>query len=401
MGILTGIRVLDLATYIAGPAAATIMSDHGAEVIKVERPPHGDPYRYLSQLPAMPVSEHLYCWLLDGRNKKSVALDLVHASARGVLEKLVAWCDVLVTNFQPALLLKFRLRYEDLAPLNGRMIYASVTGYGETGEEADKPGYDQTAYWARSGLMGMMHQAGADPVQSPAGFGDHPTSMALFAAIMMALYQRERTGRGSKVTTSLMANGAWANSCQIQASFVGAEWPVRRTRANPNNPLVNHYVTRDGHRFILCLLEPARDWERLCRALEWGRLLEDARFCTPQGRHENSPELVAMIDAEVAGKDMAEWAQIFRRHDIVWGPVPTMDEVGQDAQMAAAGVYAEIDGAPWRTVLSPLQVEGEEKVKPSLAPAVGQHSDEVLHTLGYPEPEIRRLVETGAVFRGY
>lgn len=398
MGILSGIHVLDLATYIAAPAAATVMSDFGAEVIKVERPPYGDPYRYLHLVPGMPVSEEQYCWILEARNKQSLGMNLTHPNAADVLERLVRWADVLITNFQPLQLEKFRLRYEDVVPWNERLIYAQVTGYGETGEERDSPGFDSTAYWARSGLMGIMHVAGADPVQSPAGFGDHPTSMSVFGAIMMGLYSRERTGKGCKVSTSLLANGAWSNSCQLQATFVGAEWPVRRTRVHPNNPLVNHYLSRDGHRFMLCMLEPERDWIRLCCAFEWTELKHDARYRTPQGRRENAKELVALIDAAAAKRDLQELAELFAAHGVVWARVPVMKEVAADSQMQAIGVFEKIAGTDWNTVMSPIEMQGEPKTKPRLAPKVGQHSVSVLQLLGYEEETIQRLLSSGAVY---
>ncbi|MGH9664273.1 MAG: CoA transferase, partial [Bryobacteraceae bacterium] len=174
--ILSGLRVIDCGTYIAGPAAAVVMADFGAEVIKIERPPHGDPYRFLTRVPGMPVSDANYCWLLDARNKKSVALNLGDEAGREALLKLVATADVFITNYQPQLIRKFRLSYDELAAVNSRLIYASLTGYGETGEDAEKPGYDMNAYWARSGLMDLMHNGDAEPCQSPSGFGDHPTS---------------------------------------------------------------------------------------------------------------------------------------------------------------------------------------------------------------------------------
>lgn len=400
MGILTGIRVLDLATYIAGPAAATVMSDFGAEVFKVERPPYGDPYRYLHMVPGMPASETQYCWLLDSRNKKSLGLNLTHASSRGVLEKLVAWCDVLITNFQPSQLERFALRYEDLHPRNPRLIYASVTGYGDVGDEADKPGFDATAYWARSGLMGSMHNAGADPVQSPAGFGDHPTSMTLFGGIMMALYQRERTGQGTCVSTSLLANGAWSNSCAIQAAFVGAEWPVRRTRTNPNNPLVNHYLSRDGQRIFLCLLDPERDWIRLCNALGCPVQIANPLFSSPALRRENAAQLVTLIDAEIARRDLAEWSMIFANNDVVWGLVPTVAQVSQDPQMKAAGAFQAFEDSDLQTVMSPIHIGGMQKERPRLAPQVGQDSAGILQLLGFTEEEFEQLRACGAVYAG-
>jgi len=398
-GILSGIRVIDCGTYIAGPAAAVVMSDFGAEVIKIERPPYGDPYRYLSLVPGMPVSPLHYCWILEGRNKKSVALDLNDHAAREALIALVRTADVFITNYQGPLVQKFRVAYEDLAAYNPRLIYAHLTGYGDTGDDCNQPGYDLTAYWARSGLMQSMHNAGAEPAQSPAGFGDHPTSMALFGGIMLGLYRRAVTGQGMSVTTSLMANGAWANACGIQAALVGAEFVPKWTRSTTVNPIVNHYVTRDGQRFITCCLDPKKDWPNLCRALDHAGLIVDPRFATPQLRWTNSRELVAIIDRAVAGKDMAEWKEIFRRHDVIWGPVPGTEQAARDPQMEANSVYAEIKPG-LRTVANPLTISGVEKMKPKLAPEVGEHTMEVLLSLGYTEEAIRVLVERGAALDG-
>ena len=380
--ILSGIRVIDCGTYIAAPAAAVVMSDFGADVIKIERPPFGDPYRYLSLVPGMPISPSVLCWILDDRNKKSVALDLNDPAARDALLKLVAQSDVFITNYQPQLASKFRVEYDDLAPINPRLIYGYLSGYGLAGEETEKPGYDMTAYWARSGMMAALHNADAEPVPSPPGFGDHPTAMALVAGIMLGLYRRAMTGQGMNVNTSLMANGAWANSCSIQAALVGAQFLPRRTRATTVNPIVNHYVTRDRERFITCCLDPRKDWPNLCRALDHPEWIDDARFVTPEARRANGPLLVAMIDAVVAAKDMAEWKEIFRRRDVIWGPVPRTEEVISDPQMEANGVFAEIEPG-LRTIANPLTIAGVDKVKPRMAPEVGQHTVEVLESLGY------------------
>jgi crotonobetainyl-CoA:carnitine CoA-transferase CaiB-like acyl-CoA transferase len=396
---LSGIRVIDCGTYIAAPAAAVVMSDFGADVIKIERPPYGDPYRYLSLVPGMPLSPQYYCWTLTGRNKRSVALDLNDAAAREVLLKMVASADVFITNYQPPLVAKFKLGYPELAARNDRLIYAYLTGYGEVGEETEKPGYDATAYWARSGLMNTIHNADAQPAQSPAGFGDHPTSMALFAAIMLALYRREITGKGLNVSTSLMANGAWSNACGLQAAMVGAEFLPKRTRETTVNPLVNHYVTRDKKRFLTCCLDPKKDWPNLCHALEQSELIHDPRFATPELRRENGSALVAIIDAAVVQKDMSQWKEIFRRNDVIWGPVATTQEAASDPQMEANGVYAEIEPG-LRTVSNPLTVAGMEKVKPRMAPGVGQHTVEVLRSLGYTDDAIDELVRRGVAMDG-
>ena len=397
--LLSGIRVIDCGTYIAGPAAATVMADYGAEVIKIERPPIGDPYRYLSTLPGMPLTEHLFCWMLDARNRKSLALNLEDLGARDALLRLVRTADVFITNYQPGLVRKFRTGYDDLRPINERLIYAHVTGYGESGPDVDEPGYDQTAYWARSGLMHSMHNADAEPCRAPTGFGDHPTAMTLFAAIMLGLYRRTVTGQGSKVSTSLMANGAWSNANAIQAALLGAQFLPRTSRKTVTNPLVCHYVTRDQKRFLTCCLDAAKDWPNFSRALGREDLIDDPRFRDQVLRRTNCTALVEIVDEIVATKDMAEWDRIFRAYNIIFSLVQGNEDVPSDPQMAAIGVFDEI--APgMSTVSSPLQVEGVNKVKPGVAPQVGEHTHEILSGLGYSEAEIAELVKRGAAMIG-
>ncbi len=393
--ILSGLRVIDCGTYIAGPAAATILSDFGADVIKIERPPYGDPYRYLPQVAGMPLSDVNYTWILDARNKKSVALDLNDAEAREALLKLVDGADIFITNYQPQLQRKFSLRYEDLEARNPRLIYASVTGYGENGGDAEKPGYDATAYWARSGLMYSMHNGDAEPVQSPAGVGDHPTSVALFASIMLALYQRQITGRGAKVATSLLANGIWSHSCAVQAALCGATFLPKWTRKQAVNPFVNHYLASDGHRVFLCLLEPVTDWPKLCAALDWQHLLDDVRFNSSGARRVNNVALIALIDEEIAKHDLAHWARVFKQCDVIWGPVPAPWEIAADPQPAENGVFAEIEPG-LLTVMNPVNIAGVEKCKPRIAPEIGQHTREILGAAGYSDDAIAKMIARGA-----
>ena len=398
--LLSGIRVLEVAAYIFAPGAATVMSDFGAEIIKIEPPETGDPYRYLYRVPPMPACELNYCWILDSRNKKSVALDLATEAGREILRKLIESVDVLITNYRPSVLSRLELRYEDVKSLNSRLIYAQVSGYGERGEEVEKPGYDMTAFWARSGLMDAVANADGDPALSMAGMGDHPSSMGLFGAIMMALYQREKTGRGMKVSTSLMAGGAWANSCLIQAALCGAEPYVKRTRLTTVNPLINHYVSRDGKRFIFCCLNQAKDWGRLCGAIEREDLVDDLRFATQDARREHAAELVSLIDEAVSRKDMAQWREILARNELTWSPVPTIEEVSDDPQMLANDVFVPLDDPKLghlKVVSSPIFVEGVEKVRPKLAPEIGQHTIEILESAGYSQTEIDDLIERGVV----
>src|SRR6201991_887215 len=296
-GIFKGLKVLDCASFIAAPAAATVLSDFGAEVIKIEPPGSGDPYRNLPQLPGYPRSEENYAWLMESRNKRSLALDLSKPEGQAVLHRLPAEADVLITNFPPAVRGRLGLTYDELAPLNPRLIYASFTGYGEKGEEANKPGFDSNAYWARSGLMDLVRaDLGTTPARSVAGMGDHPCAMAFYGAIVNALYKRERTGKGSHVSSNLMANGVWAASVLAQAKLVGAKFLPRRTRENALNAVTNHYQCKDERWLILSLLNEDRQCPTLARRLGREDLIGDPRFAAQKDRHANSLELVKIFD---------------------------------------------------------------------------------------------------------
>ncbi len=251
-GIFEGLKVLDCASFIAAPAAATVLSDFGAEVIKIEPPGTGDPYRLLPKLPGYPISEHNFAWLLEARNKRSLALDLSKPEGREVLYRLAAEADVFITNFPPSVRKRLGITYEDIKPKNPGLIYASFTGYGEKGTEADKPGFDSNAYWARSGLMDLVRaDENTTPARSVPGMGDHPCAMALYGAIVTALYKRERTGEGSHVSSNLMANGLWAAGVLAQAKLCGAKFEARRPRERALNAVTNHYRCEDGRWLIL------------------------------------------------------------------------------------------------------------------------------------------------------
>ena len=312
-GILSGLRVIDCGTYVAGPAAATVMSDFGAEVIKIERPGGGDLWRLFSKLPGTAKSELDWCWVLTSRNKKSVALDLGRPEGREALIRLVRTADVFLTNYQRTLLEKFRLTWEDLAPVNDRLIYAHLTGYGDTGDDADDPAFDALAYWARSGLMMSVTGTDGSPSAPRPGMGDHPTSMSLFGAIMLGLYRRERTGRGSRVSTSLLASGAWANACDIQAKLLNAKFPERGEGKHPPNPLTAAYLSRDGKIFLLVLIDPDNEFPRLCQAFGQPELGTGELFATNDGRDRNAAALYAILQSEFESRDLAEWRTIFKR----------------------------------------------------------------------------------------
>jgi formyl-CoA transferase len=397
-GIFDGLKVLDCASFIAAPAAATVLSDFGADVIKIEPPGSGDPYRNLPNLPGYPVSEHNYAWMLEARNKKSLALDLSKPEAQAVLHRLVAEADVFITNFPPAVRAKLGLTYATLAPLNERLIYASFTGYGEKGEEANKPGFDSNAYWARSGLMDLVRaDTNTTPARSVAGMGDHPCAMALYGAIVTALYKRERTGKGAHVASNLMANGVWAASVLAQAKLCGAKFGERRPRERALNAVTNHYQCRDGRWLILSLLNEERQWPTLARCMGRDDLIADDRFATKAGRHARSLELIRIFDEVFATRDLAEWRKILDGNGLVFGVVGILDDIPDDQQMLDNEVLVPFENDTMLTINSPIWVDGARKAPPRKPPGIGEHSDEILRRAGYDDAAISTLRTSGAL----
>jgi formyl-CoA transferase len=395
--VFSGLKVVDLASFIAGPAAATVLSDFGAEVIKVEPPGFGDPYRIFPRTPPNPSCEINYAWQLTNRNKRGIALDLKNPAAREVLEALVKWADVFVTNYPPRVRKSLRLTYEDIAPLNKRLIYADITGYGDSGPEADEPGYDITAYWARSGLMGLIRDAGGDPTLAVPGIGDHATAISLYSAIVTGLYQREKTGKGARVTTSLIAEGAWAAATWIEGALNNAKFFGLHDRKNPPNALFNPYPTSDGRWLLLVVVQQDRDWPALANAIGKPELLSDTRFADGKSRSANAAALAAVLDQVFSSKLLSHWKEVFEKTRITVGVVQNLDEVVRDEQMLANKIIVPVQGTnkPVSTVNSPMQVIGAEKVVPHRAPDVGEHTKEVLLELGFSEEKVEALRENG------
>lgn len=396
-GLFSDLLVIDCASFIAGPAAATIMADFGARVIKIEPPVTGDSYRQLIHVPGMPPADEDYFWLLDNRNKESLALDLKQPEARAVLDRLIERADVFITNFPGPIRERLKLTAEDVLPLNERLVYASLTPYGEEGPERDRTGYDATAWWARSGLMDSVRaNPDIEPAISVPGMGDHPTAVALFGAIMAALYRRERIGKGGAVSTSLLANGLWSNGLWMQAVMCDADFSVRLRRGQ-RGALTELYKCRDGRWFMLALLNYQREWPLLAQCVGHPEWVDDPRFATPEARKENAPELLRLLEEVFVTADWEEWRQRFTEATITFGPIAQPGDHLDCAQVAANGLLPEIEGANGlRTVDSPIRMTGEEKRKPHRAPAIGEHTRNILADFGFGEDEISRMIESGA-----
>jgi crotonobetainyl-CoA:carnitine CoA-transferase CaiB-like acyl-CoA transferase len=398
-GVFSGLKVLDAASFIAAPAAATIMADFGAEVIKIEPTGAGDAYRNLSFQPGMPVSGTDYCWTVDARNKRSLALDLKRPEAQKIVHDLVRGADVFITNYPPPARRRLGIAYDQLSHLNERLIYASLTAYGEHGAEANKPGFDSTAWWARSGLMDQVRpDAKSLPARSIPGMGDHPTALALFGAIVTALFQRERTGKGAHVGSSLLANGAWAGACFVQAGLDGARFIPRPPRSEALNALSNHYRCRDD-RWILLSIGVAQDprlWPVFTETVDRPQLANDPRFIDRPTRLKNAHALVAVLDEIFATRDAEDWMHRLAAKGFVVAMMARPGDALNDRQMRDNGVIVPLAGGGY-TVSSPMWIAGAQKAPAMPAPKVGEHSDAILREQGINDGEIAQLRAQGII----
>ena len=395
--IFSGLKVVDLASFIAGPGAAVILSDFGADVIKVE-PPTGDMWRIGYKIPPQPRAKDNYAWHLNNRNKRGLVLDLKSPNAAEVLERLVKWADVLIVNTPHPARKKLKLEYDDVIAWNPRLIYADLTGYGDNGPDANLPGFDLTAYWSRSGLLSMTRDAGAPPTWPVAGSGDHATAVGLFSAIVLGLYRRERTGSGSYVTTSLLAEGVWSAGVHIAGALAGGTFYPLHDRKSPANAAMNPYQTSEGAWFLLAVTPdklPA-----LVTAIGRPDLLTAPRFSDPAKQAASAPQLREILDDAFSKQPMAHWREVFDKAHITYGAVLEPLDVVTDPQLQANNIVVPLEGAGGKlafTVSSPMQVHGVAKVPAKRAPELGEHNAQILEELGFNAAQIESLRASGTV----
>ena len=398
--IFSGLKVVDFASFIAGPSAAVILSDFGADVIKVE-PPSGDLWRHGHQIPPQPQAKDAYPWHLANRNKRGMTLDLKSPSAQSVLERLVRWADVFIVNTPHPARKKLKLEYEYVVQWNPRLIYADLTGFGEKGPDATLPGFDITAYWARSGLLSMTRDAGSPPTWPVAGSGDNATAVGLYAAIVTALYRRERTGKGSYVTTSLLAEGVWSASVFIQAALCEANFFGLHDRAHPANAALNVYRASDGTWFVLIVMPDKL--AAVAKAIGRPDLLTDPRFSDPAKLMANMPQLTAILDQIFSSQPMSHWYEVFNGVHVTFGAVREPKEVVNDPQLRANDIVVPLEGAGGKltsTISSPIQVHDVPKVPAKRAPEIGEHNEEVLKELGFDAKAIDGLRASSTIAGG-
>jgi crotonobetainyl-CoA:carnitine CoA-transferase CaiB-like acyl-CoA transferase len=395
--------VVEVASMIMVPSTGAVLADYGAQVVKIE-PLEGELNRRGHHIPGMPVhdSDYGYCFLPDNRGKRSLSLDLKAPEAKDILRRLVEGADVFLTNFRQGALERLALDWPSLQAINPRLVYAHGTGFGDEGPEAGKPGFDSVSYWARSGIEANLFPMDGWLGPFPYGAGDHPSGMALLCAVLMALMARERSGKGTRVSSSLLANGAWSNAVMLQAKLLGAQFQERRPRENARNFTSVYYRAGDARLFKMSIVDTARGWPQVCRAIGRPELAADPRYATLEDRMKDGRmrELIELCDGIFATQPMDYWKRALDEADVPYSLVANYDDVMADRQMAATGVFVEFDDPELgraRTVDSPMRVEGHPKVPRTPAPRLGEHTREILSELGLSGEAIESLVERKVV----
>jgi len=393
---LEGVRVVEIAHFVAVPAAGSLLADLGADVIKVEVPPKGEIYRrsrpifsgLKSQFPEGPGFH------LDNRGKRSLMLDLTHPDARSALLRVIDTADIVTTNLLPGRRTKYGLDHEALLARKPSLIVAGINGYGHGGEEADRPAFDYAAYWARSGMMDLMRDEGVPPSMLRPGVGDHAAASNLVIAILAALRMRDATGEGRYVEVSLLQTGLYILGCDVAMALIARE-PIRRhDRKACANALWNTYEVAGGRWIMLVMIDPTVYWPRLCRALERPDLLDDPRFAEPFTRAANGPALVAELEQEFAKHSLDEWRGRLDAAGLIWSPVSRVDEVLDDPQARAMGYFEPLEHPQigrFESLAPPFRMEGLKLGSRRACLDANADGEAVLREAGLDESEIAKL----------
>jgi crotonobetainyl-CoA:carnitine CoA-transferase CaiB-like acyl-CoA transferase len=395
---LAGLKVLDVASFIAAPVAATVLGDYGASVIKVEPPGAGDPNRNMLTLSSYPPSAVNYPWEMDSRGKRSIAIDLRSADGQAALYRLIETADVLITNYPLEVRERLKMGYDHVRHLNPRLIYASFTGYGEAGPDKNQVGFDSTAYFARSGLLDCNRYEGQPPGVVMPGQGDRASGMSLFGGIMLALLTREKTGVGTLVSSSLIANGLWANGVGAQAALLGSTLPPRPPRDRPRSALANPYRTRDERWMLVTVVREDKGWTPFCGLIERPELEHDPRFAELAVRRKNSAALVEILTPIFAERDWPVWRERFAQFDIPLGLIGQLADLLDDEQARASGAVVPTGNPAMPLGLAaPFSLATVPVPPAQRAPALGEHTDAILRECGYAAAEIAALRRAGNV----
>ena len=402
---LEDVVVLEIDNWMAAPSAGAILADMGATVIKIE-PLTGDPMRGMGRPVKNPtltddLRSYDFQFDVDNRGKKSIAIALDQPEGSELVKELAKKAHIFMCNLLTERQAKFGLDPESLFAVNPKIVHATLTGYGTTGPEAWRPGYDVTAFFGRSGLYDSSREGddGIVPMARPAQ-GDHTTGLALVGGILGALRMAEKSGQGQTVETSLYETAIWTQASDYAVTAMDKA-PVRRRARNQMLAICsNRFPCGDGKWVVFNMLPDEKYWPKLIACLEIEHLLEDSRFDSSSTRYKHMDDLVSIIDEALSKRSRDEWGKIFDDAGLIWGPVLGLHEVPADAHAQDLGLFPEIEHpelGTYSSVSIPMRF-GRASVGPKgPAPQIGEHSAEVLSDFGIDEGRIADLQKTGIV----
>jgi len=397
---LDGVRVVEVAGWMAAPGAAAMMADLGADVIKVE-PMRGDPLRGVIRQPETdpPLDAPFQ---LDNRGKRGVAVALDRPEGQELVRRLVDGADVFLNNLLARRQQKFGLDAATLMARNPRLVHATLTGYGLEGPDAARPGFDITAFFGRGGITHSITEPGEQAPRARPAQGDHAAALAMLAAVLAGLRVVERTGAGQVVDVNLLATAAWTMGTDLSSTLVDGQDPLTLGRRRRRHALQESFRTADGRWILLFMPEP-HWWPRFCAAVGRPAWARDPRLETFAARLEHMPDVTDLMDALFGERTLAEWGQVLDGADLTWAPAATVSEVAADPHAAAAGTFPVVShpvAGDFRTVAVPMRLPGQDIGPRGPAPDLGQHTREVLSELGLSQAELDALTTDGTVSDG-
>jgi crotonobetainyl-CoA:carnitine CoA-transferase CaiB-like acyl-CoA transferase len=396
---LEGIKVIETASVAAGPMTGRFLADWGADVVHID---HTIRKAQMQRMRAAQPRNNMNYWAQStGRNKRGIALNLSSDHGREIIYKMLEKADVLLSNFRPYELDKFKLDFDTLSRLNPRLICANITGFGTKGPDKDSPAYGPIAGDSRAGMLYSLMMPGGSPPQVSGTLVDYITGLSLACGISTALYTRERTGLGQAVEASLFQSMVFALSGDIANTLASGQDRGTVDRKDIARPLTSPYKTKDG-RWIYLWIGMGADqvWPRFCRALGREDLVQDERFSTPAQITQNYSELYDILDEVFASKTLAEWKPRLDEGDFPWSPIQSFLEVTKDPQARANDFFIPLkmpSGESMEVVANPIKFSRISEVIPTPAPEVGQHTDKVLAEYGYSAEDIAKFREEGVV----
>ncbi|MCF1592321.1 CaiB/BaiF CoA transferase family protein [Streptomyces muensis] len=397
-----GVRVVELAQWLFVPAAGSLLADWGADVIHIENPKGGDPFRGLNERSQAKSDDGRNLAMeLVNRGKRSAAIDVGSERGRELMYDLLREADVFLTNFRPGVLKRLGYDAETVHAINPRLVIGRGHGFGVRGPDADKAGYGNSAFWARGGFGHLLTPEGLEyPVMQNGAFGDRAAGLSLAFGVAGALYRRERTGEGSVVDASLLSAAMWLTASDLVLALQGEE-PRKYQRANGwnPNPLVDCYRTKDGRHIQLAFLQPDRYLPDFCRLIGREDWLADERFKDMAARQENSAAFSATLEEEFDKRTYAEWCELLETIDVPWAPYQSMEEVIRDPQVVANEYIKPVDamgGAEYSLPAVPVQIDGNG---PSLrrGPEYSEHTERILLEINRSWEDIAELTDQGII----